>query len=82
MWLDLLVEFKVLLVDVIEEGITSGEFRDVDAEGLVWAVMAALDGLAAYAMLMPELDLGSIGRVFVEALLVGLQADTAKPEEG
>jgi AcrR family transcriptional regulator len=79
-WLDLLKRYKEMLVGVIEEGIANGEFRDVDAEGLVWAVMAALDGLAAYAMLMPDLDMASISRVFVEALLTGLETDTATPQ--
>jgi len=37
--------------------------------------MAAYDGLAAYDMLMPELDFERISEVFVEALLSGLVAD-------
>jgi hypothetical protein len=37
--------------------------------------MAAYDGLAAYDMLIPDLDVGWISRTFVETLLNGLVAD-------
>jgi AcrR family transcriptional regulator len=74
-WTDLLVHYQRLLACIIEEGIRKGEFRPVDASQLVWAILAAYDGLAAYDMLMPELDLERISEVFVEALLSGLIAD-------
>jgi hypothetical protein len=38
-------------------------------------MMAAYDGLAAYAMLMPGLDLDRISEVFAETLLSGLAAN-------
>ena len=72
-WVDLLVEFKDTLAGIIEEGIKNGEFKPVDAESLVWALMAAYDGLAAYIMLIPDMDLGRVNRAFVEVLLSGLQ---------
>ena len=74
-WIDLLVHYQRLLACIIEEGIRKGEFRPVDASQLVWAIMAVYDGLAAYDMLMPELDLERISEVFVEALLSGLIVD-------
>jgi hypothetical protein len=52
----------------------SGEFRPVDAEALVWAVMAAYDGLAAYLLLMPDLDLMQVSHTFIEILIRGLEA--------
>ena len=73
-WVDLLVEYKDVVVDIIEEGVRNGEFRPVDAEGVVWAMMAAYDGLAAYALLMPDLDLARISSVFAETLVEGLLA--------
>jgi AcrR family transcriptional regulator len=73
-WTDLLKQFKDLVVAVIEEGIAAGEFRAVDAEALVWALLAAYDGLAAYVMLMPDMDLEQISRTFVDTLLKGLLA--------
>jgi AcrR family transcriptional regulator len=77
MWAELLEGFKNIIVGIIEEGIESGEFRPVDAEPLVWAILAAYDGLAAYLMFLPELDLHRSSDVFVETLLNGLQAADA-----
>ena len=71
-WSDLLLHYQRLLACIIEEGIRKGEFRPVDASQLVWAIMAAYDGLATYDMLMPELDLERISEMFVETLLSGL----------
>jgi AcrR family transcriptional regulator len=72
LWVDLLVEYKDLLAGIVEEGIQSGEFRGIDAEALAWALMAAYDGLAAYLMLMPDIDIKRVNKAFVEALLNGL----------
>ena len=74
-WTDLLVDYKDLVASVIEEGVQSGEFRPVDAGQLVWAMLAAYDGLAAYHMLLPDMDLDRISRSFVETLLAGLQVE-------
>jgi AcrR family transcriptional regulator len=73
-WIDLLVEFKNLIAGIVEEGVKSGEFRPVDAEALVWAMMAAYDGLAAYLVLMPEIDLHRVNQTFIDTLLNGLSA--------
>ena len=74
-WVDMLVRYKDVIVEIIEEGIRNGEFKPVDAEQLVWALMAAYDGLAAYIMFIPDMDLERISQVFVETLLNGLAAD-------
>ncbi|MCD6554766.1 MAG: TetR/AcrR family transcriptional regulator [Anaerolineae bacterium] len=74
-WTGLLVQYKNILVGIIEEGIRNGEFRPVDAEPLVWAMMSTYDGLAAYVMLMPDLELERISHVFIETLLRGLVVD-------
>lgn len=81
-WVDLLTDFKDVLVDIVEEGVQRGEFKPVDAEALVWALLASYDGLAAYLVLMPDLDLHQVSDVFVETLLHGLvsglqESDTA-----
>lgn len=73
LWIELLREYADYVVAVIEEGISTGEFREVDARGLVWAVAAAYDGLAAYAMFIPEIDVQRVSEAFVDALLRGLQ---------
>ncbi len=82
LWTDLLVQYKDLIVAIILKGIHRGEFMSVDAEPLVWAMMAAYDGLAAYLMLMPDLDLERTIEVFVETLLRGLIANGGKDGEG
>lgn len=76
LWMDLLDEYKDVFVALVEEGIEAGEFRQVDAEGVVWAIMAAYDGLAAYAMLKPDLDVVRASQAFTDALLLGLLAQT------
>jgi len=72
-WVDLLIEFRDVVVGIIEEGIGNGEFKPVDSEALVWALMASYDGLAAYQMLMPDIDPTRVNQVFVETLLNGLK---------
>ncbi len=72
LWVDLLIEYKDIIVDVIEEGVRNGEFRPVDSESLVWAFLAAYDGLAAYRMLLPDLDLVACSRALIETVLAGL----------
>jgi hypothetical protein len=63
------------VVGVIQEGIANGEFKQVDARALVWAISAVYDGLAAYLMFIPEIDVESVSRVFIETLLAGLRPD-------
>jgi AcrR family transcriptional regulator len=78
-WVELLEEYKNIIVSIIEEGIESGEFRPLNAEPLVWAILAAYDGLAAYLLFLPKLDLDQSSDVFVETLLSGLRADKEAP---
>jgi AcrR family transcriptional regulator len=77
-WIDALVGYKGAVVEIVEEGIRNGEFKPVDAEGLVWALLAAYDGLAAYVLLMPDLDLSAISQALTETLLNGLEVQ--RPE--
>ena len=81
-WVDVLVEYKDMIADIIEEGVGNGEFRPVDAEALVWALMAAYDGLAAYMMLMPDIDVGRVSQALVETLLTGLTDGSAENPSG
>jgi AcrR family transcriptional regulator len=78
-WIGLLVEYKDLVVGIIDEGVRNGEFRPVEAEPLVWALIAAYDGLGAYDVFLPDLDLAQISHAFIETLLRGLEPE--KPEE-
>jgi AcrR family transcriptional regulator len=74
-WFGLLDQYKDIVVAVIEEGVANGEFKPVDVDPLVWAMLATYDGLAAYVMLMPDLDLDRISHAFVDALLRGLEVE-------
>jgi AcrR family transcriptional regulator len=74
-WLAALEQYMGIVVGIVEGGVENGEFKPVDAEPLAWAMMAAYDGLAAYAMFMPDLDLERISQVFVETLLHGLEIE-------
>jgi len=76
LWIEVLREYADYMVAVIEQGISTGEFKEVDARGLVWAMAAAYDGLAAYAMFIPEIDVERVSAAFVDTLLRGLQAES------
>jgi len=75
LWSGLLTEFKDVIAGVIQEGVDAGEFRPVDAENLAWSMMAAYDGLAAYTLLLPDLDLAAASQAFIDALIAGLSAE-------
>ena len=40
--------FATQLKELIDEGISSGELKNVDSEKLAWGLMALLDGLVLY----------------------------------
>jgi AcrR family transcriptional regulator len=73
-WFEFLLEYKELVVSIIEAGISAGEFKPTDADALAWSILAAYDGLAAYVMLKPDIDLPRISATFVDTLLQGLEA--------
>jgi AcrR family transcriptional regulator len=75
LWINLLHEYTDGVVAIIEGGIKSGEFKEVDAAALVWAMAAAYDGLAAYLMFIPDIDVRRVNKVFVDTLLSGLEAE-------
>jgi len=74
-WADIIREYRGAVAAVLEAGIESGEFKPVDTKALSWMIMAAYDGLAAYHMMMPDLDMDRISQGFIDALLKGVHAD-------
>jgi AcrR family transcriptional regulator len=74
-WTELLAEAVDATAAIIEEGIESGEFRPVDANAVAWALLAAYDGLAAYTMFIPGLELRRSSQALVDAVMGGLLAD-------
>jgi AcrR family transcriptional regulator len=73
-WIEFLLQYKDLLVNIIETGIDIGEFKPTDADALAWSILAAYDGLAAYIMFKPDINLPRISATFVDTLLQGLEA--------
>ncbi len=77
-WMDLLTEYNNVVAGIVEEGVRGGEFKPVDADALVWALLAAYDGLAAYAAFMPDMDLKRVNKALIGTLLEGLLADGSR----
>lgn len=80
---ELLQEMLTPIIDaiaaIIEEGITSGEFRPVDARNIALIFMAAGDGLFLYRpILADQFDWGGVAESFSEMFLVGLRADPGR----
>jgi AcrR family transcriptional regulator len=73
-WAEMITEYRQGVEAIFEEAVQTGEFKPVDTEALAWMMMAAYDGLAAYHMMMPDLDIDRISEGFIEALMGGLQA--------
>ena len=74
-WAGMLAQYVQLISVIIEEGVRDGEFQPVDAEALAWAILAAYDGLAAYLIMKPDLDLERVSDALIETLLGGLTYD-------
>jgi AcrR family transcriptional regulator len=76
---NMLVQYRGKIAGIIEDGIEAGEFQEVDAEQLAWAVMAVYDGLWFYKMLAAdEVDLEKANQAFLDTLLGGLVANGPK----
>jgi TetR/AcrR family fatty acid metabolism transcriptional regulator len=74
-WAEMLAQYQQAIAAIFEGGIQTGEFREVDAGVLAWMIMAAYDGLAAYHMMMPDIDMDRISEGFIEVLLQGVVAN-------
>jgi AcrR family transcriptional regulator len=72
---EVLTQYQQVIAAIFRGGIQSGEFKEVDADALAWMIMTAYDGLAAYDMMVPNLDMDKISETFIETLLKGLMAD-------
>ena len=81
LWIGMLVQYKDIIAEIVQEGVRNGEFKPVQVEELVWAIMATYDGLAAYLAIMPDLDVERVSMVFVETLLSGLMVDKQENDQ-
>jgi AcrR family transcriptional regulator len=73
-WADMIRQYRLAVEAIFEAGVQAGEFKPVDTEALSWMIMAAYDGLAAYHMMMPDIDMERISEGFIEALMEGLKS--------
>jgi AcrR family transcriptional regulator len=73
-WAEMIEQYRQAVQAIFEAGVQAGEFKPVDTGALAWMIMAAYDGLAAYHMMMPDLDIDRVSEGFIEALMAGLQA--------
>jgi AcrR family transcriptional regulator len=73
-WDEMITQYRQVVEAILEAGVASGEFEPVDAEALAWMIMAAYDGLAAYHMMMPDIDIDRVSEGFIEALMKGVRA--------
>ena len=70
---ELIKAFAEEVQKLIDEGIRSGEFRQVDTEEVAWSLMAAYDGILLYALTgMPGDPLG-MGKALTELVIKGLK---------
>ena len=70
---ELIKAFVEEVQKLIDEGIRSGEFRQVDTEEVAWSLMAAYDGILLYALTgMPGDPLG-MGKALTELVIKGLK---------
>jgi len=77
-WAEMITQYRQLVKGILDEGVQTGEFKPLDTDALAWMIMAAYDGLAAYHMMMPDIDMDHISQGFIAALLEGLATnDTA-----
>ena len=74
-WAEMIAQYRQGIKAIFDMGIQTGEFKPVDTDALAWMIMAAYDGLAAYHMMMPDIDMDKTSEGFIEALLKGLEAD-------
>ncbi|MBW1713506.1 MAG: TetR/AcrR family transcriptional regulator [Deltaproteobacteria bacterium] len=75
-------DFGVMIEEVIEAGVVSGEFRtDVNARAVAGVLIGALDGLCLQGWFDSEVDVQAWGRSFLEALFRGLNPRTGLAEE-
>ncbi|MBN1978147.1 MAG: TetR/AcrR family transcriptional regulator [Anaerolineae bacterium] len=78
-WAEMIAQYRRGIKAIFDMGVRTGEFKPVDTDALAWMIMAAYDGLAAYHMMMPDIDVDKTSEGFIEALLKGLEAD-GEPE--
>ncbi|MBN1201787.1 MAG: TetR/AcrR family transcriptional regulator [Anaerolineae bacterium] len=66
-------QYADLIEVLIQQGIDSGEFREVDTHNVAIMLMAAGDGIAMYTLLDPDWDLHATSEALMELTIKGLK---------
>ncbi len=70
---DVFAQFRHQVTHLIQEGITAGQFRPVEAEALSAALVGMYDGLVLQATVEPDaFDWEQVGETVIDVLLKGL----------
>ena len=70
---ELIKTFAEEVQKLIDEGIRSGEFRQVNSEDVAWSLMAAYDGILLYALTGMPGDAPGMGKALTELVIEGLK---------
>jgi len=66
-------EFAKEVQAIIEQGITSGEFKEVDIYETSWALMSIYDGLLMYHILNMPGSIQKQNKIIVDLIIAGLK---------
>ena len=67
-------EYRIMIADILHDGINKGVFREVDANSLAAIIIGSLDGIMLQWIINKNLvDLDKISEVIIETLLSGIK---------
>ena len=67
-------EYRIMIADILHDGINKGVFREVDANSLAAIIIGSLDGIMLQWIINKNLvDLDKICEVIIETLLIGIK---------
>lgn len=67
-------QYLAVLAAMVQQGIDSGEFHDVDAEVIARMILAALDGVLLQKLIAPATDFRPVLDQYTEAVMQSLQS--------
>jgi AcrR family transcriptional regulator len=71
-YMEIMEKFAIQVKALLQEGIDSGDFRDIDTEAAAWGIMALVDGIFLYRMAGMPGDVSRELSTMVELLIEGL----------
>ncbi len=71
-YMEIMEGFAGQVVLLLQEGVDSGDFRDIDTEAAAWGIMALIDGIFLYRMAGMPGDVSQELSTMVDLLIEGL----------